>query len=35
MWSTATDQRCFADIDTPEDLARAAGSERDGFTTKK
>jgi molybdenum cofactor guanylyltransferase len=35
MWSTVTDDRCFADIDTPEDLARVTGSERDGFTTTK
>jgi molybdopterin-guanine dinucleotide biosynthesis protein A len=30
-WSTVTDERCFADIDTPEDLARVAGSDDEGF----
>ena len=34
-WSTVTDERCFADIDTPKDLAHVTGSESDGCSAKK
>jgi molybdopterin-guanine dinucleotide biosynthesis protein A len=33
-WSAIADERCFADIDTPEDLAHVAGFERSRFETQ-